>query len=77
MQDKLFIFVDGQQVGSTTDTTTVSTQNNDNISIGNGGSSYIQHDFTGSIDEVRIYNRALSPAEVQALYQWAPGPVGW
>jgi uncharacterized protein (TIGR02145 family) len=29
----------------------------------------------GSIDETRIYNRALSPAEVRKLYDWAPGPV--
>jgi Concanavalin A-like lectin/glucanases superfamily len=34
-------------------------------------------DFSGKIDEVRIYNRALSPGEVQALYNWAPGPVGY
>ena len=31
--------------------------------------------FAGKIDEVRIYNRALSPREVRALYEWAPGPV--
>lgn len=31
--------------------------------------------FNGSIDEVRIYNRALSPSEVKDLYKWAPGPV--
>jgi hypothetical protein len=31
------------------------------------GSSY-QNPFSGSIDDVRIYNRALSPAEVMALY---------
>ncbi|MHA1280018.1 MAG: LamG domain-containing protein, partial [Candidatus Helarchaeota archaeon] len=31
--------------------------------------------FDGVIDEVRIYNRALSPAEVRDLYNWAPGPV--
>ncbi|OGF25318.1 hypothetical protein A2303_00095 [Candidatus Falkowbacteria bacterium RIFOXYB2_FULL_47_14] len=29
----------------------------------------------GQIDEVRIYNRALSPDEVRRLYEWAPGPV--
>lgn len=34
-------------------------------------------DFEGSIDEMRIYNRALSPAEVSQLYNWAPGPVGY
>ncbi|OGV91567.1 hypothetical protein A2783_05805 [Microgenomates group bacterium RIFCSPHIGHO2_01_FULL_45_11] len=27
------------------------------------------------IDEVRAYNRALTPIEVSALYNWAPGPV--
>ena len=32
--------------------------------------------FNGSIDEVRIYNRALDPSEVKALYAFAPGPVG-
>ncbi len=33
--------------------------------------------FDGSIDEARIYNRALSPAEVSLLYNFAPGPVGY
>ncbi|MBU4331600.1 LamG domain-containing protein, partial [Patescibacteria group bacterium] len=33
--------------------------------------------FNGSIDSVRIYNRALSPKEVRDLYNFAPGPVGW
>jgi len=31
--------------------------------------------FNGSIDSVRIYNRALSEKEVRDLYNWAPGPV--
>jgi len=30
--------------------------------------------INGKMDEVRIYNRALSPAEVRQLYDWAPGP---
>ena len=38
-----------------------------------GGSWPLQ----GLIDEVRIYNRALSPVEVRALYEWAPRPVGY
>ena len=32
--------------------------------------------FNGSIDEVRVYNRALTSREVKALYEYAPGPVG-
>lgn len=29
----------------------------------------------GKVDEVRVYNRALSPKEVSDLYNFAPGPV--
>jgi hypothetical protein len=39
-----------------------------------GGRQNDDH-FNGQIDEVRIYNRALSPSEVKKLYEWAPGPV--
>ncbi len=31
--------------------------------------------FDGRLDEVRIYNRALSADEVRKLYEWAPEPV--
>jgi len=33
--------------------------------------------YNGSIDEVRVYNRALSAREVKALYGYAPGPVAY
>jgi hypothetical protein len=60
-------------------------ENTDNISgtldigaysthIGNIPNSSNQ-EFPGQIDEVRIYNRALSAGEVRKLYEWAPGPV--
>lgn len=29
----------------------------------------------GRMDELRIYNRALTPAEIQKLYTWAPSPI--
>lgn len=31
--------------------------------------------FNGSLDETRVYNRALSPDEIKKLYEYAPGPV--
>lgn len=31
----------------------------------------------GEFDEVRVYNKELSPAEVSQLYNFAPGPVGY
>ena len=36
--------------------------------IGSGGSS--ARFFKGAVDEVRVYNRALSSAEVQQLYNF-------
>ncbi|GIW59895.1 MAG: hypothetical protein KatS3mg087_0961 [Patescibacteria group bacterium] len=32
--------------------------------------------FTGTMDEVKIFKKALSQKEIQQLYNWAPGPVG-
>lgn len=33
--------------------------------------------FNGALDEVRVYNRALSAQEVLQLVAWAPGPDGY
>ncbi|MBP9758801.1 prepilin-type N-terminal cleavage/methylation domain-containing protein [Candidatus Dojkabacteria bacterium] len=32
-------------------------------------------EFPGKLDELRLYNRALSDIEAQALYNYAPGPI--
>ena len=40
------------------------------------GKSYINYGAPlGKIDEIRAYNRALSPGEVSQLYEYAPGPI--
>lgn len=31
----------------------------------------------GKLDELRIFNLALTPSEIRSLYSWAPGPVGY
>lgn len=41
---------------------------NANFEIGNGGAFGVNHFFSGDIDEVRIYNRALSQTEISWLY---------
>ncbi len=45
--------------------------------IGNGkyNGSFINH-FPGLIDDVRVYNRALSAAEIQALYKSGASRIG-
>lgn len=42
-----------------------------------GGHTETNDGFNGKLDEARVYNRALSPAEIQQLYSYAPGPIGY
>jgi len=44
---------------------------NANFYIGRRDTTY----FFGKLDDVRVYNHALSAAEVAQLYSWAPGPL--
>ena len=73
--DTASIYIDGRLINSDNDTTTVTAANNDDVSIGNGGGSYTSEDFNGSIDEVKIYNYARTPAQV--AWDYSRGrPVG-
>lgn len=67
------IFINGVEAASRTAVGSISSSNSNPIRIGSNLSQY----FDGKIDDVRIYNRALSPAEIADLYNWAPGPVGY
>lgn len=80
------IYVDGQQQAVTYSTGSNTTQkwfsdvsgDTNTQEFGRlriSGTSY--NWFNGTMDEIRIYNRALSPKEVSDLYNWAPGPVGY
>jgi hypothetical protein len=70
---KKYLYRDGVQIGSQIATGAIGTGGGANAYIGSygGGQEY----FYGQIDEVRIYNRALSPKEVTDLYNFAPGPL--
>ena len=52
-----------------------SVNNNETLRIGKVYGNVTTDMFNGSIDSVRIYNRALSPKEIRDLYNFAPGPV--
>ncbi len=70
-----YIYVNGKLATSAAYNQTLITNPAGTSFIGTfGGGGY---NFNGKIDDVRIYNRALSPSEVTRLYDWAPGPVGW
>jgi hypothetical protein len=62
-----YLFVNGELNDSMTWTITNSTKNYDGSTIG-AELSLPQHFFDGKIDDIRIYNRALSESEIKALY---------
>lgn len=64
------IYIDGVIAASTTLSagTVTSISNANNVRVGN---DYDSETFVGSIDEPRIYSRALTAADVSALYNFA------
>lgn len=73
-QSTMRIFINGVESKSCARTGSISTNNQD-LTIGNRSDN--NSSWNGLIDEARIYNRALSPAEIKRLHEWAPGPVGY
>jgi len=73
---KEIVYVDGSSLGSTNSTTITGSFETGaafQFAARPSGPAYLD----GEMDEVRIYNRALSPKEVRDLYNWAPGPVAY
>ncbi len=59
-----YIFLNGIQVGSENPPTHI-VPNANNLTIGKTNTTEY---FNGKIDDVRIYNRSITPSEIQALY---------
>ncbi|RJR27996.1 hypothetical protein C4561_00630 [candidate division WWE3 bacterium] len=74
--DKVYLYIDGELISTGDDNTTSVASNDDDISIGDDP-GISGRSFNGQVDEVRIYNRALSSSEVRDLHNWAPGPAGY
>ena len=72
------LYVNGTLMASTTSGTIPSSIGDDTGEFAVGaqdtGATAANY-FDGQIDDVRVYNRAFSPNEVAALYNWAPGPT--
>lgn len=64
---ELTLYVDGQKEASRADVAAVSATGTDAVYIGVLNSS-LNYPFSGSIDELRVYNRALSTGEAYELY---------
>jgi len=75
--DYTYIYVDGVEMSSTyVGDIVIDSVAGRKLYLGNiynnGSQNY---SFDGLLDEIRIYNRALSNREIRDLYNWAPGPL--
>ena len=66
--DKIKVFVNGELLETELVKKEYAFENTRSLSVG-GGSGWSGDMFEGGIDEIRVYNRALSPEEVKKRYQ--------
>lgn len=85
-EPNIYIYVDGNMVGSCSNAIGKSTDTTAPIQI--GAFTYSSAYYSGITDDIRIYNRALSEAEIQELYNeqifqtqmpvsYLPNNFGW
>ncbi|HEX3602108.1 MAG TPA: LamG domain-containing protein, partial [Lacipirellulaceae bacterium] len=65
--DTCKLYVDGVEKASTSTTGSIVYTQGTKTVIGAHGNGQTTYDFTGKIDDVRIYSRALCPSEILAL----------
>jgi hypothetical protein len=68
--DKVKFYINGEPTGTVDPMDTLGIVNDEPLRIGRIKSNDDTYWFPGGIDDVRIYNRALSDTEIQQLYQW-------
>lgn len=73
----LDIYINGQLSNGALTGTVPSSIFDGNADINIGEDANLSQFFLGTMDEARIYNRALSPVEVRQLYNFAPGPSAY
>lgn len=73
--DAAEIHLNGKRIGSVTHTTTMPSDELPDLYVGSGPLRSRFANFSGTIDEIAIWNRRLSPAEIQRQYESArPSP---
>ena len=71
--DAVRTYINGVEKAANTDASGPTNSKSDSLRIGSGYPDYPTAWFDGKIDDVRIYERALSTEEIQQLYQEGAG----
>lgn len=67
------VYVNGELKATSTDVDVESATGVFRIGVSRTNGQY----FNGKLDEIRVYKRTLSPADISTLYNFAPGPIGY
>jgi hypothetical protein len=72
------LYIDGDLVAQSSDSTAISYSGvGANTIFGRHGNANTSYDFTGQMDDLRVFNRALSDQEIKALYIFSAPPVAY
>jgi len=69
--ESLILYKDGEEVARNDSAKGKITQNNEPVTI--GGRADLSHPFKGILDDIRLYNRALSQKEIKAVMEGEGG----
>ncbi|MGF1580087.1 MAG: Ig-like domain-containing protein [Gemmataceae bacterium] len=64
---RMRLYLNGQEVGNTAKTGTIAKNSNVPVWVGGNPGATTERPWSGSIDEVNLFNRALTPAEITKL----------
>lgn len=74
VEDESRVYINGVEVGSST--AIACTQNwNNQLVVGENPAHDFEMDYNGLLDDVRVYERALTSEDVAELYAWEPTDV--
>jgi hypothetical protein len=79
-EGQIRLYINGQEVGSATDNSVFNPGDTFGIALGILDHERVQDDkrlLQGAIDDVRVYDRPLSQAEIQSLMETEPWPYAW
>jgi len=79
-EGQIRLYIDGQEVGTATDNSIFNPGDTFGIALGILDHERVQNDkrlLQGAIDDVRVYDRPLTQAEIQAIMETGPWPYAW